>query len=681
MVDVDKLRNVVILSHGGAGKTSLCEALLYNTKGTTRIGRVEDGNTVSDYEAEEAKRGGSIQTSLIPCHWNGHKLNLLDTPGYDDFVGEVMSALRVADGAIIVVAATSGVEVGTVRSWDRCEEKSIPRIIFINKMDRENADFYRSLEEIQAQFGKKCVPFVLPVGAQQSFKEVVDLVEAPQEISAELADQVSSARERLIEAVAETDDELVAKYLEGEELTSEEIITGVKKAILSGQIVPVMAGSATLNLGVQELLERAVGYLPSPAESHPVQAIHPSTKDNIDVVPDPKAHLAAFVFKTTADPFVGKLSLFRVFSGTLHSNSEVWNQARDQAERIGQVYVLKGKSQEQVQEIGPGDIGAVSKLTATLTSDTLCQKDHPFTFSPMVFPVGYYSVSVSPKTKADVDKMTTSLARMVEEDPSLRVSKVAATGEFLLSGLGGVHVETAIERVHRKFGVGLELRLPKVPYRETITAVTQAEYKHKKQSGGHGQYGHVRLRLEPKERGEGFEFGEEIKGGAVPKEYIPPTEKGILKALHEGTLAGYPVVDLKAILYDGSFHDVDSSGICFEIAGAYALRKGVAEASPILLEPIMKLAVTVPNSFSGDVIGDLNGKRGKIMGMIPTNGTSTIEAEVPQSELLRYATELRSLTQGQGSYTMQFSHYEGAPPQITQRVAEEAKRAKEAERA
>ena len=681
MTDVGELRNIAILSHGGAGKTSLCEALLYNTKAITRLGRVEDGNTVSDYEPEEIKRTGSIQTTFIPCTWDGHKINFLDTPGYDDFVGEVISALRVVEGAIIVVAAPSGVEVGTERSWDKCEEAGIPRMFFVSKMDRENADFYRSLDSIQAHFGRKCVPFQIPIGSEQGFKGAVDVFRLPDEVPDDVAQQAKDARERLIEAVAETDDDLANRYLEGEELSDEEITISIRKAVLSGDIVPVLVGSASMNLGAQELLDAAIEYMPSPLEGRKVQATNPSTGDTEEIEPLPDAPLSAFVFKTTADPFVGRLSVFRVYRGTLRSNSEVWNEARNQTERIGQVYILRGKTQETAGEIGPGDIGAISKLAVTLTSDTLCQREHPTAFAPMKFPVGFYTMAVYPKTKSDVDKMSISLSRIVEEDPSLRVSREPDTTETLVSGLGDTHVEVSMDRVRRKFGTDLELQLPKVPYKETITSVTRAEYKHKKQTGGHGQYGHVLLRLEPLERGQGFEFGHEVVGGSVPKEYVPSVQKGVVKTLQEGVLAGYPIVDLKAVLYDGSFHDVDSSGMSFEIAGSYALRKGVTEAQPVLLEPIMKLTVTVPDNFSGDVIGDLNGKRGRILGMIPQDGETMIEAEVPHAELLRYATDLRSLTQGRGSYSLEFSHYEGVPQHVTQRVVEEAKKAREAVRA
>ena len=680
-IDAGKLRNVVLLSHGGAGKTSVSEALLYNTKAITRLGRIEDGNTTSDYEPEEIKRTGSIQTTLIPCTSNGHKINFLDTPGYDDFISEVISALRVAEGAIIVVTASSGVEVGTERSWDMCEKEGVARMFFINKMDRENADFHRSVQGIQEHFGRKCLPFQIPIGAEQDFKGIIDLLKPPQDVPAEVSDQLGDGRERLIEAVAETDDDLVAKYLEGEELSHEEIASAARKAILSGQIVPILVGSATMNLGVGELLDAAVGYMPSPVEGKQVRAANPAGGDPEDVSPDPEAPLAAFVFKTTADPFVGKLSLFRVFRGTLRSTSEIWNATRGQAERTGQVYVLRGKTQEQVQETGPGDIGAIAKLVATVTGDTLCQKEHPVVFDPISFPVGYYTMAVYPKAKSDVDKMSASLSRLVEEDPSLRLSRDQGTNETLISGLGDTHVEVSMDRVRRKFGTELDLRLPKVPYKETIAATCKGEYKHKKQTGGHGQYGHVLLRLEPTEPGQGFQFASEVVGGSVPKEYIPSVEKGVVKTFQEGVLAGFPVVDVKAVLYDGSFHDVDSSAICFEIAGAHAARKAVADAQPLLLEPIMKLTVTVPDNFNGEVIGDLNSKRGRIIGMIPQAGETAIEAAVPHAELLRYATDLRALTQGRGTYTLEFVRYEPAPAHIGQKVADEARKAQEAARA
>lgn len=666
LIDADKIRNVVLLSHSGAGTTSLVETLLFNTKAINRIGTVEAGSTVSDYEPEEHRRESSIQTSVIPCLSKGYKSNFLDTPGYDDFRGEVISALRVVEGAVVVVSGVSGVEVGTEQSWNFCEEKGIPRIVFVNKLDRDNADFQRSLDSIQAMFGRKCVPVQWPIGAAQDFNGVVNLLD-PSNTPSELTGDVSTARERLIEAIAESDDDLATRYLEGEELGENEIGEGLKKAVLSGDIVPVLIGSATQNIGVEQLQEAVISYLPSPLDVDQLE----------EASIDPSAALAALVFKTTADPFVGKLSYFRVYGGTFSANTEVWNSTKDESERIGQVFNIQGKGQEPTQEIGPGDIGAVSKLASTVTGDTHCHKDKPVVLKPVVFSSGYYSMAVYPKSSADLDKMSTSLTRIVEEDPSLQLTRDPATGESILSGLGDVHLDTAIEKVKRKFGAELTLQLPKVPYRETITAVTNSEYKHKKQSGGHGQYGHVLLRLEPGERNSGFEFAQSVVGGSVPKEYIPAVEKGVVKALNEGSVAGFPVVDIKVVLTDGSYHDVDSSGMAFEIASSAAFRRGMLDGNPIVLEPIVKLSVKASDSFTGDIIGDLNGKRGRIIGMIPESGSTTIEADVPHAEVLRYSTELRSLTQGRASYTMEFSHYEAVPPVVGQKLADEAQRAKD----
>ncbi|MDA0733131.1 MAG: elongation factor G [SAR202 cluster bacterium Casp-Chloro-G3] len=675
-IDVTNLRNVALLSHSGAGKTALSEALLFNAQVINRLGSVEDGNTVSDYEPEEIKRRSSVQTTLIACSGDRYKVNFLDTPGYDDFIGEVVAALRAVEGAAILVPGPSGVDVGTERSWELCEDGELPRMFLVNKMDRENANFSRTVADIQGTFGNKCVPFQLPIGEAQDFKGVVSIVRPPSDIPAEVADQFESARERLIEAVAESDDELAERYLEGEELTDAEIIAGARKAICSGDLVPILASSATQNIGVNEFLEMVQEFLPSPLDvKKPTMKNASGNATEFEV--DPAGPLAAFVFKTTADPFVGKLSLFRVFRGTISSNSEIWNSARKQSERIGQLYLPRGKSQENITEVVAGDIGAIGKLALTVTGDTLCARDNPVAFEKVNFPAGFYSVAVSPATKADLDKMSTSLSRIVEEDPSLSLSRQVETSEMVLTGFGEAQIDVAIDKIKRKFGAELETRLPRVPYRESISRVTKAEYRHKKQSGGHGQYGHVVLRLEPKERDQGFEFGSEIVGGKVPKEYIPAVEKGIVKTLEEGVVAGFPVVDLKAIIYDGSFHDVDSSGMSFEIASSQALRKGLLEANPILLEPIVKLKVNVPDAYTGEVMSDLNVKRGRILEMTPNDRYTVIEAEVPHSEVQRYSQDLRSLTQGRGSYEFKFDHYEPVPQNIEQKVIQDVKRAKE----
>ncbi len=673
-MDANSIRNVALLSHSGAGKTSLCEAALFSVKAVTRQGRIEDGNTVSDYEPEEIKRGSSIQTTLITAVSDGHKINFLDTPGYDDFVGEVVSALRVVEGAAILVAAPSGVDVGTERAWNMCESANLPRLIVINKMDRENADFNRNVADIQATFGRQCVPFQIPIGQANDFRGVVSVTDPNAGVPAELAGEVESARERLIEAAAESDDELADRYLSGEELTAAEIESALRGAVVRGELVPIIAASASENIGVAEFLNMARSYLPSPVDSVKPRLSKASSGDEASFDADPNGPLAALVFKTTADPFVGKLSLFRVYQGTIKSNSEVWDANQGQSERVGQLYLPKGKNQENLTEVTAGDIGAVGKLSSTVTGDTLCARDNQVTFDPIRVPVGYYRVAVSPASKADLDKMSMALSRIVEEDPSLQMSRNASTSETLITGLGDAQIDVALDKIKRKFGAELRVRLPRVPYRETITRTTQSEYRHKKQSGGHGQYGHVLLRLEPRERDQGFQFGNEVVGGRVPKEYIPSVEKGVVKALDEGSLAGFPLVDLKAVLYDGSFHDVDSSGMSFEIASIQALKKGVTDASPILLEPVMRLSVTVPDTYTGDVMSDLNGKRGRILGMSPENRVTVIDAEVPQSELLRYAQDLRSLTQGRGSYSMEYDHYEPVPPNLEPRVIQEAKR-------
>ncbi len=678
-MDASSIRNVALLSHSGAGKSSLCEAALFSTKAVTRQGRIEDGNTVSDYEPEEIKRGGSTQTTLIAINNDGCKANFLDTPGYDDFRGEVVGALRVVEAAALLVDATSGVDVGTERAWNMCEDRGLARLIVVNKMDRENADFERNVADIQATFGRQCVPFQVPVGQADSFKDVISAADPNADVPADLADEVEAARERLIEAAAESDDELADRYLSGEELTAEEIEAALRCAVLRGELVPILAASATENIGVLEFLAMTQSYMPSPMDGVKPRLTKVGSSDEVSFEADPGAPLSALVFKTTADPFVGKLSLFRVFQGTIKSNSEVYDANQGQAERIGQLYLPKGKNQENLGEVTAGDIGAVGKLSSTVTGDTLCTRDNQATFEPIKMPVGYYRVAVSPASKADLDKMSLALSRIVEEDPSLQMSRNASTSETLITGLGDAQIDVAIDKIKRKFGADLRVKLPRVPYKETITRTTQIEYRHKKQSGGHGQFGHVVLRLEPMDRDQGFQFGNEVVGGKVPREYIPSVEKGVVKAMDEGALAGFPIVDLKAVLYDGSFHSVDSSGMSFEIASVQALKKGVSEASPILLEPVMRLSVTVPETYTGDVMSDLNVKRGRILGMNPQDRVTVIEAEVPQSELLRYAQDLRSLSQGRGSYSMEYDHYEPVPANLEPRVIEEAKRMREEE--
>ena len=670
----DKLRNIVLLSHSGAGKTILTEAMLHTAGVTTRMGSVEDGTTVSDFEPEEARRQGSVQTSLLTCPWRDNKLNLIDTPGYADFRGEVISAVRVADAAVFVVACAAGVEVGAIQMWKLADGYDLPRLIYVSKMDKENADFDTVVEAISEQFGRRCVPVHVPIGSEGDFSGVVNLLDPSANVPVELADQVEMARERLIEAIAEADDDLATKYLEGEDLTRQELTNGLKQGIKDGLIVPILAGASTSQIGTNEILDALVDFMPSPAE-----VTEPKTADGESFAPNGEGPLAALVFKTSADPFVGKLSYFRVYSGTLGSDSQVWDVNSGESERIGQVFTVRGKDQEAISELAAGDIGAVPKLSSVLTGHTLCTKDNLLTLEGMEFPPTVFKMAVFPKTNADVDKMSTSLSRIAEEDPSLEVTREPNTLEILIGGLGDTHVDIAVEKMKRKFGVEMDLEMPKVAYKETIGGPTKVEYRHKKQSGGHGQYGHVWLELEPLPRGSGFEFAQTVVGGSVPREYIPSVEKGVQKALGGGAVAGYPIVDIRATLFDGSFHTVDSSGICFEIAGSQALVKGVQQAVAVLLEPIMKVEITVPDEFAGDVIGDLNSKRGRIQGMNPLgDGTTTVEAEAPQAEMLRYATDLRSITQGQGMFTMEFDHYEDVPQHMIEGLVVALKEREEA---
>jgi len=678
-VTMENIRNVTLLSHSGAGKTSLSEAILFNAKAINRLGRVDEGNTTSDYDPDEIKRKISINLTILPHVWQGVKINLLDTPGYSDFVGEVKSALRVSEGAVIVICATSGIEVGTEQVWQYCEEAGLPRLIFINKMDRENADFFKVVESAQSRFGNKCVPLQIPIGAHTTFSGVVDILNQKAytgspaqetEVPSSLKPQVETFRAKLIEAVAGVDEKLIEKYLNDESISQEELETGLYQAISTGKLVPIFAGSALQNISVTLLMDAIKKYLPSP-KGIPVEFTDLTTNSTQKIEPSPTDFLAALVFKTSADPYVGKLTFFRVYSGTLSSNSQVWNSSRNEQERIGQVFLMRGKNQEPVSQVIAGDIGVVAKLNVTGTGDTLCLKDKPVKLAPIVFPNPIYSGAVSPKSKADLDKLGSSLARLVEEDPTLKIHRDQDTGETILSGLGETQLEVVVEKMQRKFGVGVTLSVPKVPYKETITTSAKGEYKHKKQTGGHGQYGHVMLEVEPLPRGSGMEFVDAIVGGTIPRNYIPAVEKGVKEAIQEGVVAGFPVVDIRARVYDGSFHPVDSSEICFKIAGAGALKKAMSAANPVLLEPIMKLRITVPESYTGDIMSDLNNKRGRVLGMIPENGYNTIEAEVPLAEILRYAIDLKSMTQGRGRYTYEFSHYEEVPSFVAQKIIAE----------
>lgn len=673
-----QIRNVILLSHSGAGKTSLSEALLSSCGAISRLGRVEDGTTTSDFDPDEIRRRISINLSLLPCPWKDNKINILDTPGYPDFVGEVVAGLRVAEGAVIVVCAASSVQVGTEQVWRYTEDHKLPRLIFVNRMDRENADFYRVVEDIRNKFGQRCVPIQAPIGSQQDFKGTVDLLTGRafgpggQELAGSpLPAEAQAFKEKMVEAAAETDDALIAKYLEGGELSPDEVRQALISGTRRGQIVPILVGSGAKGVGMTSLLDALLQFIPSPEEAPALVASKPSDHKEVKLEANPAAALSALVFKTTADPYVGKLTYFRVFSGALNSNSNVWNASKNSAERIGQLYVLRGKSQEAAPQLTSGDIGGVAKLSVTSTGDTLCSREQPLLIAPISFPSPVLSMAVHPKTKADLDKMGSSLKRLVEEDPTLQLHIEADTSETILAGMGETHIEVAAERLQRKFGVDVRLEWPRVPYKETITQKVQAGYRHKKQTGGHGQFAEVFMEFEPLPRSGGMEFVDKIVGGAISKNYIAGTEKGFHEAGVEGVVAGYPVVDVRGTLYDGKEHPVDSSDICFKIAGGGALRKGLTDGKPVLLEPVMKMRVLVPDNYTGDIIGDLNTKRAKVLGMTPQGGMNQIEATAPLGEVQRYAIDLRSITQGRGTFTMEFSHYEEVPAHVTQKIVAE----------
>ncbi|MCH7998608.1 MAG: elongation factor G [Chloroflexi bacterium] len=679
----EKIRNVTIVGHGSTGKTSLSEAMLFASGATTRLGRVEDGTTVSDWDPDEQKRGFSVNLSVVPIEWNGHKLNVVDAPGYADFMGEVKCALRAADLALIVVCGASGVQVGTEFAWQFADEISLPRAVFINRMDRENADFNGTLEQLRSSWGQKCVPLQIPIGSQHELKGVVDLLTMKayvgdkgeqQEVPPELADEANAQREKLIEAAAETDDALIEKYLGGEELTQEELTNGIRAGIRSGSIVPVLTGSATKMFGVHALLGAISEMFPSPLEL-------PVKTNGDGIKADAAAPLVALVFKTAADPYVGRLTYFRVLSGAFKADSQAWNANHQAAERIGPVYHMSGKTQEQVSQVTVGDIGAVAKLTETQTGDTLCAKEKPVTLPSISFPEPAFSAAITPKTKADLDKMGSALQRIVEEDPSLRLERSPDTGETILSGLGDSHVEVALEKIRHKFSVDLEMTMPRVPYRETVHGTATAEYTHKKQTGGHGQFARVEVSVEPLPRGTGHEFVNKTVGGAVPKQYVSSVEKGVLEAMQEGVLARYPMIDMKVMLVDGKEHPVDSSDIAFKIATVQAVKQGAQDAHPVLLEPIMDMKITVPEANMGEIISDLNGKRARVQGMTPTGSLTIVEAQAPMAEVQHYSADIRSMTQGRGHFTMSFSHYDEVPAHAAQKVIEAAEKQREAAKA
>ncbi len=682
------IRNVGLFSDGGTGKTTLAEAMLFNAKVISRMGNVADGNTVMDYDEEEKERGCSLNLAIAQFEWKKHKINLIDTPGYANFISDTYGALRVVDGAVVLVSGVDGVKVQTEKLWGMMENLKLPRIIFINEMDKSNANFSQALKDIKETLGIKPTPIQIPIIENEKFVGIYNLLAGKAlyfedegykegEIPEHMKEEVESLREGLIENIAETDDALLEKYLEGEELTREELISAFKKSILEGSLFPVMVGSALENKGVDLLLDKIVELLPSPQERPPVKGINPETQEEEERKPSIDEPFCALVFKTISDPYAGKISLVRIFSGKASPDTTVLNPNRDVKEKLSKPFFMIGKEQKPAAEMIAGDIVAIPKLKETKTGDTLCAIDAPIKLPEIEFPPPILSYAIKAKTRADEEKISTALQRLTEEDMSLEVKRDPQTKELLISGLGQLHLETVVSKLKKKYGVEVELQTPKVPYKETIKGKAEVQGRYVKQSGGRGQYGVVWLRIEPLPRGKGFEFVDAIVGGVVPKQYIPSVEKGVRKAMEEGVLAGYPVVDVKVTLYDGKHHPVDSSDLAFQIAGSIAFKEGASKANPVLLEPIMKMEVIVPDDCVGDVIGDLNAKRGKILGVEAKGKNQVIKALVPLAEVLTYAPELRSLTGGRGTYSMEFSHYEEVPPHIAKDIIEEAQKKKE----
>jgi elongation factor G len=680
------IRNVGIVGHGGSGKTSLVSAILFDTGATNRLGRVDDGNAPTDYDEDEIERKITISAKLAFCEWNKNKINILDTPGFGNFIQEARGALRVADAAIVVVDAVSGVMVQTEKTWGYAEEFQLPRMVVVNRMDRDTASFERSLESIQQTLGRMCVPIQIPLGAERGFKGIVDLVQmkafvyqtdgsgkfSEAAIPADAAGRAQEYREKLIEAVAESDETLMEKFFESGSLSDEETITGLKKQVTEGKLYPVLYTSATGNIGVQPLLNAVLNLLPDAVTRGSVQGKDSHGKDVQRKIADNEP-FSAFVFKTFSDPFTGRVSLYRVYSGTLTTEVQPYNMNKNVVERFGSIVLLQGKTQVAVPKLHAGDIAAVAKLKETQTGDTLCDKGHIISYPAVKWIEPVISFAIEPKSRGDEEKISTAIHKLMDEDLGIHYAREPQTKEFLLSGQGQMHVEMAVARLKKRYGVEVLLHPPKVPYRETIKGKADVQGKHKKQSGGHGQYGDCKIRMEPLPRGGDFEFVNEIFGGAIPKNYIPAVEKGIQEARQKGVLAGFPTVDFRVVLYDGSYHDVDSSEMAFKIAGSLAFKKGIKEARPILLEPVMNVEVHGPEEFAGDLMGDLNSRRGRVQGMEVRGHTTIIKAQVPLAEMLNYASDLTSKTGARGSYSMEFSHYDEVPGHLADKVIANAK--------
>ncbi|GFO63440.1 elongation factor G [Geomonas paludis] len=681
-----KLRNLGIVAHGGAGKTSLAEAILFDTGMIDRLGRVDDGSSTMDFEPEEIKRRISITSSLDHCEWKGHSIHIVDTPGYGNFIADTRACMRTLDCAVVILSAISGVKVQTEEVWQWANEFEIPRIAFVNKMDRERASFLRAIDDMEKALGARGVAVQMPLGAEENFEGVIDLVRMKAyryqkdlsgkftegEIPAEYLDDAKRLREMMVETVAEAYDALTEKFLDTGELSEEEILDGLRVGTMRSTFTPVFCGSAAMNIGVAQLLDAICDFLPSPLDRTAAVGVDPKTEQVIERAPSESEPFSALVFKTTSDPYTGKITIFRVYSGVLNSDSLVYNSTKGVQERIGQIFELEGKKQHPIKQAVAGDIVAVAKLKETVTGDTLCDEAKAIVYEPAQPLQPVISYAIEPKTKNDEDKIHGALQRMIEEDPTIESHRDPQTREFIISGMGQVHLEVVVEKLKRKFGVDVILKTPKVPYLETIRGSAKVQGKYKKQSGGRGQYGDCWIELSPLPRGEGYRFEDKIVGGVIPRQYIPAVDKGIQEAAKEGFLAGNPVVDFKVALFDGSFHTVDSSEMAFKVAGSMAFKKAMEQCKPVLLEPIVNMKITVPDENMGDVIGDLNSRRGKVVGVEPKANSQIIRSVVPMSEVLTYSNDLRSMTSDRGMFTSEFSHYEEVPSHLAQKIIAEA---------
>lgn len=685
--NVELLRNVALVGHGGAGKTSLAEALLFNSGVVNRLGKVDEGNSVMDFEPEEIRRNVSISTAFHQYPWKKHTVNVIDTPGDANFFADTRSCLQGTDGAIVVIEAIEGLKVQTEQAWEISDQLGIPRFVFVNKMNRERADFFKTFSDISESFETKPLILHIPIGTENDFKGVVDLISqkayvydedgtaTATDIPSDLQETVDTHREKLMEDIAEADDSLLEKYLEGEPLTDEELAKGLRTGTLNGTFVPVLCGAATANIAIDLVMDCINACLPSPLEKTPLAAQDAASEEAVEIAPKAEDPFAALVFKTLADPYSGRLSILRVFSGTLNSDSGFYNCTKEKKERFGSLLQIAGKEQKPVASAGPGDILAIAKLKETTTGDTVCEESRKVRFQTLPPSPTLISYAIAPKSKGDEDKIFTSLTKLLEEDPTLKLDRNAETKEIVISGMGQIHIETMVEKLKRKFGVEVELNTPKIPYKETIKkAAKGVVYRHKKQSGGRGQFAEVHFDVSPLSEGSGFEFEEALVGMNVPRNFVPAVEKGIVEAMDTGIQAGYPVVDVKVRFYDGKSHEVDSSEMAFKIAASMCFKKGLEAANPTMLEPIMNVTVTVREDYMGDVIGDLNSRRGKVLGMDAKGKNQVIRALVPMGEIQRYAPDLTSMTGGRGTFVAEFDHYEEVPAHIIQKLVEQEKK-------